>query len=283
MFSSHFETGSIKNKYPFVRFGRGEEKLVVFPPINDALFSIPEVAWFVYSLFSPFGKKYEVYVISRKRNLPVGYSTREMAADYADALESIGPAHILGASLGGMIAQHLACDYPGYVKKLILVASAHRMGPEGLKIARRWIPWARLGMWKSIYRDTAELSYNRFYQMGCRLAEPYVLGMCRKIKDPSDFITAGQAGIIHDSMERLGDIRAPVLITGGTDDSFFPEAHFYEMAEVLKEAHLLIFKGGRHGVLEEYRRKCVKVMLEFLAAPQGAIFQAKGDACVRSS
>ena len=152
------ETGSIKNKYPYIRFGKGEEKLVIFPPINDALFAVPEVALFVHGLFYPFGKKYEVYAISRRRNLPVGYSTREMAADYAEALRTIGPAHILGVSLGGMIAQQFACDHPEFVKKLILVSSAHHMGPDGLKIARRWIPWARMKMWKSIYRDTAELS-----------------------------------------------------------------------------------------------------------------------------
>ncbi len=264
MFFKSVESGMLKNQLAFIRFGKGAEKVVVFPPINDALFDVTRVAFYIHRLFAPLAKNFEVIALSRKRDLPVGYNTREMAADYARALEDIGPAHVIGVSLGGMIAQHFAQDYPACVKKLVLVASAYRMGPEGLIIARRWIPWARMGMWKDIYQDTVELSYRGWQSIACQLLAPYVMAQFAKIKDPSDFITAGQAGIIHDAQGSLETLRTPTLLIAGTADRFFPEALFYEMGERLPDARLMIFKGARHGVLEDQRCRAMRVIRDFI-------------------
>jgi len=264
MFSKFVQPGMLKENLAFIRFGKGPEKVVVFPPINDALFDAAQVGRYIQRLFAPLTKTMEVIAVSRKRNLPVGYTTREMAADYARALEEIGPAHVIGVSLGGMIAQHFAQDYPACVKKLILVASAYRMGPEGLIIARRWIPWARMGMWKEIYQDTVELSYRGWQNIACQLITPYVVAQCAKIEDPSDFITAGQAGIIHDAQAGLETMRIPTLLIAGTADRFFPEALFYEMGERMPDARLMIFKGARHGVLEDQRCRAMHVIQDFI-------------------
>jgi pimeloyl-ACP methyl ester carboxylesterase len=63
-----------------------------------------------------------------------------MAADYGRAFEwSIGPAHVVGLSLGGLVAQHFAADHPEYVESLVIGVAAQGLGAEGHEIVRRWL------------------------------------------------------------------------------------------------------------------------------------------------
>ncbi len=251
---------------PYVHFGKGKKIIAVFPPINDALFEVSRTGWYFRYLFGSLSNDYTFYIFGRKRHLPVGYTTQDMAGDYAEAFKelSINPEAILGISLGGLAAQYFAKDFPHYTKRLILISSAHHMGPEGLKIGRRWIPWARIGMWKEIYEDTVELSFRRHFHFIFKILQPILSRLVPKIFGASDFIISGQAGIIHDSSDILEKLSMPVLLIGGTQDLFFPEALFYEMSESIELCNLLIVKDARHGVLEEHRKKCLTTIRSFL-------------------
>jgi len=98
---------------PFIRFGEGSRTLVIFSPINDTLQDVTNGARVLRWYYRHFADEYTVYLVSRKRRLPSGYTTRDMAADYARAFgQSIGPAHVVGLSLGGLVAQYYAVDHP---------------------------------------------------------------------------------------------------------------------------------------------------------------------------
>lgn len=264
--------GKLGGTLPYLRFGRGTEKLVIFPPINDALFEASAFPLYLRFLFSGFAADYDVYIVSRKRTLPVGCSTRDMAKDYAGILEkTIGLAHVIGISLGGMVAQYYAYDFPHLVKKLIIVSSAHRMGPEGLEIARRWIPWSKQGKWGEIYDETLEITYTKTHLWVYRMIKSFLKRyLLPRIKDPFDFITSGYAGIIHDSFQILPGIKAPALIIGGTRDRFFPESLLQEMAARMTSAELFLIQGSGHGAFEEYRKRCVQKSLDFLRGAQSS-------------
>jgi len=266
MFLSKTFTGKLGGTLPYIRFGQGTEKLVIFPPINDALFEASAFPVYLRYLFAGFAAAYDVYIISRKRNLPVGCSTRDMARDYAEVLErTLGPAHVIGISLGGMVSQYYAYDYPHLVKKMLIVTAAHRMGPEGLEIARRWIPWSKLGKWGEIYDETLEITYTKTHLWAYRMMKSFLKRyILPRIKDPFDFITSGYAGIIHDAFQILPAIKAPVLIIGGTKDRFFPENLIREMAGRIPTAELFLIGGAGHGAFEEYRSRCIHKSLEFL-------------------
>lgn len=268
MFQSQTEKGEIEG-CRFVRFGGGTEKLVVFPLINDALFSASEVDWYFRNLFSGISRDYSIYVISRKRNLSLGYSTQDMAEDYARVFKSadFGAVNVLGISLGGMIAQIFAHDYPQYVKRLVIVSSAHHMSSEGLNIARRWIPWTKKGMWREIYEETVKISFRKGYRMVLRLAEAFAVSYLKKnitSERADDFIISGHAGVLHDSTDLLAKLEMPVLVMGGTEDPFFPESIFQEMAEKILDCERISFKGARHLVLDEEKRKGSQAIASFL-------------------
>lgn len=247
------ETGFFNEKNEYIKFGQGAEKIVVFPPMNDALFKLAQIHRYYQWIFRGLSRSYTIYVISRKRNLPVGYSTREMAADYGEIFsEHIGSAHILGISLGSLIAQYFAHDFPQYTRSLVNLAAAHRMGTEGLTVARRWIPWARHGEWRTLHKDMVALSYTGIHYLLFMLGTPFIgRYLQNKISHPADFITSGQAGMIHDSSELLSEIQVRTLIVGGDKDILFPEPLLREMASRMPHAKLHLIKGAAHGVYDE--------------------------------
>ncbi|MCW4022177.1 MAG: alpha/beta hydrolase, partial [Candidatus Bathyarchaeota archaeon] len=63
--------------------------------------------------YKEFAKVYTVYSVGRKPNLSGGYTTRDMASDYAEMVrnELDPPVDILGLSTGGTIAQYFALDH----------------------------------------------------------------------------------------------------------------------------------------------------------------------------
>lgn len=261
------ETGRFNQELSYVYFGKGQEKLVVFPPMHDAIFPAESMSYYLYWLLAPLGHDFSVYIISRKQQMPVGYSTREMAADYQKVFETfIGPAHVMGISLGGMVAQHFAMDFPLSVKKLIIVAAAHCMGHEGLQIARRWIPWARHHLWEGIYNESVDITYTKAYRWIYQGLKPFVSRILyRQMKqDPADFIISGQAAMIHDTFDQLDKILAPTFIIAGGKDRFFPEPLFHGMVKSIPRAQLLMIPQAGHGVFEEYRKRCMAEIKRFI-------------------
>ncbi|MSR77405.1 MAG: alpha/beta hydrolase [Candidatus Omnitrophica bacterium] len=256
-----------QNACPFVRFGNGDEIIVIFPPINDSIFTMKDIAQYAQHLFKSLSRDYTIYVIGRRRDLPVGYGTRDMARDYAEtfALLSLGAVNLIGVSLGGMIAQHFTYDYPRHIKRLILIGTAHHMGPEGLEIARRWIPWARRSLWKEITEETINITFHGMYRLFLQILKPFLIRYyLRQLKNTADFIISGEAGILHDSSQILASLAQPVLILGGTADRFFPESLFHEMDQKIPNCHLLLVKGARHGVLEQHKKACLEMIGKFL-------------------
>ena len=75
------------------------------------------------------------------RPIPAPYGIADMAADALGVLDALGiaRAHVCGASMGGMIAQHLAARHPGRVKSLTLMmttSGARRLPQPKLKVRR---------------------------------------------------------------------------------------------------------------------------------------------------
>src|SRR5215204_3204762 len=146
------EAGRLVGELPFIRFGAGPRTLVIFPPINDSLQDVTGGARFLRWYYRRFADESTVYLLSRKRRLPSGYTTRDMATDYGRAFErSIGTAYVLGLSLGGLVAQHFAADHPEHVESLVIGVAALGLGLEGHEIVQRWIALAHVGRWRELH------------------------------------------------------------------------------------------------------------------------------------
>jgi hypothetical protein len=96
------ETGTFLGEFPYMRVGNGPENLVILPGITLENEPPNRLNAWTYRLgFGRFAKGHTVYMINRRRSMPSGYTTRDMAADYARVLESeLGPSHVIGFSTG---------------------------------------------------------------------------------------------------------------------------------------------------------------------------------------
>jgi pimeloyl-ACP methyl ester carboxylesterase len=271
--SAATETGTFLGEFPYVRLGNGPENLVILPGLTLENEPPNRIAAWTYRLgFGRFARDYTLYVINRKRGMPSGYTTQDMAKDCARVLEQeIGSSHIMGFSTGGDIAQHVAIDHPASLRSLILVVSACRLSEEGREICERWQALVREGQWRALRADMASVAVSS--ETNKRLARAFmrVFGglVFRVPSDPSDFLTTLDADLSHDTAGQLGGISAPTLIIGGTEDPFFSEDLLRETAEKIPEATLRIYEGVGHGVPKERKRRYEEDALAFLDDRRG--------------
>jgi len=263
------ESGLLAGCLPFARFGNGHRSLVIFPGLADAAWDVTSRKWNLLSQYRRLADEFTITVISRKRGLPHGYTTRDMAADYAKAFETdIGPSVVMGISLGGYIAQDFAVDFPQHVQQLVIACSAYRVSDEGRKIPERWLELAAQHRWREFYFDVAKVTMQEFHQTFYQFVIPLLR---TRPTNPADFLVSLEACLAHDASELLGRIQAPTLVIGGSDDVFFPPPLVRETARLISHAVFRLLDGGSHGAYELKRDEFEDVVLEFLRAHDPAL------------
>lgn len=263
--------GGFLDGHPYARVGDGPEPLVVVPGIDDAMFSgrypLPlQVALYWY--FSEFVGDYTVYLVSRPRHLPDGHSIDGMADGYAAVLaEELGPANVVGISMGGLIAQSLAARYPDLVDRTVLANTGVRIADTD--VVDRFLGYADARDWASI---RAELSAAMFSDWRQAVYPPLAATVGRAVAprpaDPDDVDVSLEAIRAFDGADLLGDVEAPTLLFGGTEDPYFPEETLRETAAAVPEAELTLVHGGKHAAFHERKPAFDSRVLSFLERPE---------------
>lgn len=258
------EAGVVGDGLPAVRMGHGSQALVMFPSLSDSLGDLRGALGYLARHYRAYANRYEFWIVGRRPDMPDGFTTRDMAADYAEALKGQigGKAHIIGMSTGGMAAQHLAHEWPELVERLVLFAAPARAGGEARAILTRWQRMGEAGAWKDYYRDSALASFTG-WKRGLYATVFGWLG--REPEFPDDFLISLDAMIDHDGEAALRAIETPVLVTGGTEDPVFPPYLMQEAADMIPGATFQLFEGGGHGALDQYRKDFEPMVLDFLA------------------
>lgn len=200
------------------------------------------------------------------------YSLRDMAGDALGLMDAIGVKrfHVLGASMGGMIAQHLADIAPQRVESLTLIMTS--TGAAGLPapsakllelLARREAPnreaaleqqadlLAALGS-PSVTDDReallheAQVSYDRaFNPQG---VERQILAI---LAEPS-------------RVDMLNKLQVPTLVVHGTADPLLPVMHGVHVAAHIKGSQLRLIPGLAHRFQEAFKAPLLSAVLPYL-------------------
>jgi pimeloyl-ACP methyl ester carboxylesterase len=190
--------------------------------------------------------------------LPVtsAYRLADMAADTAALLDALNipAAHICGASMGGMIGQHLALEHPGRVKSLTLMmttSGARRLPQPSLKvrsamIARPPRPWnvdQLVEHYTRLYRIIGSPGFPSDEQM----LRPRIELSVRRSYRPRG-VARQLAAIVADGDRSrwLGRIERPTLVLHGRDDPLVPVAAAHDLAAKIPGARLEIIDGWGH-------------------------------------
>lgn len=206
--------------------------------------------------------------MSRKPDLPRGYSAKDMSDDFAQMIRvDIGtPVHILGMSSGGSSAMHFAVDPAHLVNKLVLAMTGYRLNKNGREVATIWRDLAAAENWPALYQrmgvDVAEGATPEWVtRLMMRLFGRLLLG---RPKSGRDFAVVLDSDINLEVKDKLPHIAAPTLVIGGARDPFYGAEVIRETAELIPNAELCLLENGGHAVVKTQTRAFEDRILHFL-------------------
>ena len=248
----------------YIRFGTGQRMLVMLPGLGDGLRSVKGTALPMAFMYRQFAKDFTVYAFSRKNVLPEGYTTRDMAHDQAEAMKQLGIARadIFGVSMGGMIAQHLAIDYPEKVDKLILTVTSAGPNPILKESIEEWMSCAQRDDHTALMDSNLRRIYSEDYCRKNKWLVP-ILGKLTRPKSYHRFFVQAEACLRHNTCESLHRIQAPTLVIGGEKDRSLGGQPSREIAAKIPCAELRMYAQWGHGLYEE-AKDFNQVVLNFL-------------------
>jgi 3-oxoadipate enol-lactonase len=193
----------------------------------------------------------------------------ENAADLLGALE-IDSAHVLGISMGGMIAQELALGHPERIRTLTLGCTY--CGGEGSALAgedviRKLAEGMSSGDRERAIRASWEANvsldfaangeaYARFLEIALRRAVAVEVIMAQM-----------RAIAAHDTHERLHELEMPTLVIHGTEDQLLPVQNGRLIASLIEGSHLEIFDGAGHLFFLEQPERSAELVRLHAAVP----------------
>lgn len=236
----------------YIRFGTGTRTLIMLPGLGDGLRTMKGTALPMGLMYRKFTRDYTVWAFSRLNRLPEGCTTRDMARDQAKAMELLGiqKADVLGVSMGGMIAQHLAAEYPEKVGKLLLVVTAARSNPLLTEAVNEWLELATRGDHTALMDSNLRRIYSEGYYRKNKWMIPLV-GKLTKPKSYDRFFLQAEACRSHDAFDRLPLITAATLVLGGEKDNCLGAEPSREIAARIPVAELKLYPQWGHGLYEE--------------------------------
>lgn len=263
----------------YITFGEGERDLCMIPGISDGLRTVEGLALPFSLAYHRYAKDFRVFAMSRRRNIPEGYTIRDMARDALAAMEELGigqngPVDLLGVSQGGMISQEIALAAPERIRRLVLAVTMPRPNDTVREVLGRWIEMAEAGDTVSLMTDTAERTfignhvgaYRTAYGLYGRLNEKIPGG----VQGTERFIREAKACLGHDAWDRLPSLTVPTLVLGGTEDAIVSGEASRELASRIPGALLHMFEGYSHGAFEQ-AADFHEWILDFFTAPDDSV------------
>jgi len=185
---------------------------------------------------------------------PVPYTIKDMAKDAEGLLDVLGieTAHVVGASMGGMIGQEMAISFPERLRTLVSIMSTTgnpllpMPAKEALEILFRPIPVAR-DAYVEYFRDVWRILSGPVYPMDETTAVRLGDESYRRGVDPTG--NARQLAAILASgsrKERLASVKVPTLVIHGTHDPLVPPACGMDTADSVPGARLTVYDGMGH-------------------------------------
>jgi len=202
------------------------------------------------------------------------WSMDDLASDVRAVLDDAGVerAHVVGASMGGMIVQHFALAHPERVRSLTLCCtSPHRGGRSGPPPGRMLASLALrplLGVGRTLrivgpllYTERTLADRDRFgEEVALRTTDATPLGTV-----PAQFAAIAR----HDTRARLGALDTPALVVHGERDGLVPPTAGRELADLIPGAELVLLPDCGHVLTTDCEAEVAAAITGFLDRVEG--------------
>ncbi len=199
------------------------------------------------------------------------YTIQMFARDAANVMSALGwdRAHVVGQSMGGMIAQEFALAFPYMTKSVTILcstaggSSTHPPRPEVLEL------WASRGEMpaEEFERRSAELGYSEaFRRENPDLLDELIAESLAMRPEEFVFRRHLEAALRHDATTRLRYLEAPTLVVHGTDDALLPHPNGEKLAKLVRGAELRLLEGVGHAIGVERKDELNSMLVEWIAS-----------------
>jgi len=204
------------------------------------------------------------------------YTLPMMAGDAKGVLHALGinKAHVFGVSMGGMIAQEFALNYPDRLRCLVLGCTncGGKHAIPASEEAREFLfgrDMAKLSVEERARLTVPWLWTREFIQSHPEAVESYVAITSCYPTPVHGFRSQAQAIARHDTYDRLPQIKAPTLVITGDADRLIPPENSKILASRIPNAELVILKNAGHGFITDATEAAAKAIMDFLRRHSG--------------
>ncbi|MBN2153842.1 MAG: alpha/beta hydrolase [Candidatus Lokiarchaeota archaeon] len=254
------ESGKFDGKIPYVRVGRGNQRLVYFSG-GGAFLTAVDADGLARGkakarLLAP---NQTMYILGYPRGLRAGFELDDLASELAGTIRNhLGRSTIIGNSFGGMIAIAYAAKFPDLTEKFVLTNSAYAFSPGFVDTLQEIVKLGERGK-----------VFSAVLKMNDLISRPWLRGLAnvgtwlswprakRKLNPISELTNAlGSAMSAAESLKaHLPAIKARAVVIGGTADKAHSEALFRETASLIPGAKLVLFPGFGHEMEMEHGKE----------------------------
>jgi 3-oxoadipate enol-lactonase len=198
-----------------------------------------------------------------RSSAPAGaWTVADMALDVVRLLRYLGVerAHLVGLSMGGMVAQQLALDYPYAVASVVLADTIAGIPSDGEAVAAEALRFIES-------HSMAEVAKTRITTAFTDAVDPVMRGHLIEavaLNDKAAYERAAHAAFEFSVRDRLAEIRVPALVVVGEGDRTFPLAWMEDLAAHIPGARLVRIPGAGHISTMERPQAFNRAVLEFL-------------------
>ncbi|WP_428940185.1 alpha/beta fold hydrolase [Fontivita pretiosa] len=202
----------------------------------------------------------------------------DLAVDLVELLDALqlDRAHVLGISLGGVIAQWLAVQHPSRVDRLVLISTAHEFGPYLREMARlighalRYFP-------RDVFERTVEiLGSSPGYIDANPAAVTEKIQTVREQKTPRRAVARQLLCLAQsDVHESAYQIAAPTLVIAGEQDALIPSCYGRRIARAIAHSEFRQIPDCGHNPITEAPDVVVEMIREFLTRCEARLAASK--------
>ena len=230
--------------------------------------------WGWEAVLPELAERFEVILFDNRgigeSDAPLGpYTVAEMAGDAVRVLDEAGVerAHVLGTSLGGMIAQELALSHPERVHRLVLACTTPG-GPDAHPM-----PQATVALMAEAATLEPAVALRRFVENALspttvetrpEIVDRILAHRLETAQDPAAWAAQAAAGMGFDAHDRLGALSVPTLVQHGGDDVVVDPANGDLLVRLIPDARLRAFPGTGHLFFWEEPSRFVASVVAFL-------------------
>ena len=244
----------------YFKYGHGSRVYVILPGLS--IKSVMEAADAVAEGNKIFRDDFTTYVFDRRKEVPEDYTIHDMARDTVQCIKALGlkDIYLFGASQGGMMAQVVAIENPGLVKKLVLGSTSSHITDEQRGVIDKWIELAKKKDASALYKSFGEEIYP---EAVFKQYENYFEDVSKTVTEEEleRFIILAKSIIGFNVTEDLKKIDCPVLALGVYEDAVLDSDSTMEIAENLDyrdDFKLYMYVGYGHAAFDtapDYRKR----------------------------